>query len=187
MLVRFQKTHSSDLRFFASASTITGWWDQSSALRSRRSEPNLARSGVCEKQQTYRTTDAEIRALRRPGTRLPHQRLMPVTQKRLPVTGAGGNAIESLSQEEKTMTIRATRASFPRMIEQFLRQRVAEALPPRELERLSAYLYSLIVSRQLPPRRGKAAFTTEPNASLEKAEPTLTRLTPASINSAVLK
>ncbi|WP_414676687.1 hypothetical protein [Mesorhizobium sp.] len=40
------------------------------------------------------------------------------------------------------------------MIEQFLRQRVAEALPPRELERLSAYLYSLIANKQLPPRCG---------------------------------
>ncbi|MER8911421.1 hypothetical protein NKH99_27795 [Mesorhizobium sp. M0854] len=38
------------------------------------------------------------------------------------------------------------------MIDQFLRQRVAVAFPPRELERLSAYFHSLIASHQLPPR-----------------------------------
>lgn len=52
------------------------------------------------------------------------------------------------------MTSSAGRASFPRMIDQFLRQRVAEAFPPRELERLRAYFHSLIASNQLPPRSG---------------------------------
>lgn len=52
------------------------------------------------------------------------------------------------------MTSSARRASFPRMIDQFLRHRVAEAFPPRELERLRAYLHSLIADCQLPPRSG---------------------------------
>ncbi|MBZ9892979.1 hypothetical protein LB545_01395 [Mesorhizobium sp. BR1-1-6] len=47
------------------------------------------------------------------------------------------------------------------MIDQFLRQRVAEALPPRELERLRAYLHSLIASRLLPPRCGSRPDWTE--------------------------
>ncbi|WP_311031509.1 hypothetical protein [Mesorhizobium koreense] len=52
------------------------------------------------------------------------------------------------------MTKSAGRASFPRMIDQFLRQRVAETLPPRELERLRIYLHSLIADRQSPPKCG---------------------------------
>lgn len=52
------------------------------------------------------------------------------------------------------MTKSARRASFPRMIDQFLRQRVAEMLPPRELERFRVYLHSLIADCQSPPKCG---------------------------------
>jgi hypothetical protein len=65
-----------------------------------------------------------------------------------------GSGTGSLFPDETTMTRSAGRASFPRMIDRFLRQRVAEVLPPRELERLHVYLRSLISNRQLPPRCG---------------------------------
>lgn len=48
----------------------------------------------------------------------------------------------------------AKRAAFPRMISQFLRQRGATVLPPRDLERLDSYLQRLIRSGILPPRVG---------------------------------
>lgn len=67
-----------------------------------------------------------------------------------------GNGIESLFSGEMTMTTSARRAAFPRMIEQFLRQRGASVLPPRDLERLGSYLRSLIKAAVLPPRaRGR--------------------------------
>src|SRR5690606_34495126 len=65
-----------------------------------------------------------------------------------------GSGTGSLFPNEITMTKNARRASFPRMIDQFLRQRVAETLPPRELERLRVYLHSLIADRQSPPKCG---------------------------------
>lgn len=65
-----------------------------------------------------------------------------------------GNGTKSLSPGELTMTSVARRTSFPRMIEQFLRQRVAAALPPRELEQLRDYLLGLIADGLPPPRRG---------------------------------
>lgn len=52
------------------------------------------------------------------------------------------------------MTTSVRQASFPRMIDQFLRQRVAAILPPREFERVRNYLQGLITSRTLPPRHG---------------------------------
>ncbi|WP_370322251.1 hypothetical protein [Oricola sp.] len=51
------------------------------------------------------------------------------------------------------MTTSARRAAFPRMIDQFLRQRVATVLPPRDLERLASYLHHLIIEELPPPRR----------------------------------
>jgi hypothetical protein len=54
------------------------------------------------------------------------------------------------------MTINAKRASFPRMMDQFLRQRGGSVLPPRDLERLSIYLRSLILERSPPPRTAGA-------------------------------
>ena len=52
------------------------------------------------------------------------------------------------------MTTNARRAAFPRMIDQFLRQRGASVLPPRDLERLGCYLRGLIKEAVLPPRAG---------------------------------
>lgn len=52
------------------------------------------------------------------------------------------------------MTTSARRAAFPRMIERFLLERAASVLPPRELERLGAYLQGLIKKSMLPPRAG---------------------------------
>lgn len=50
------------------------------------------------------------------------------------------------------MGIKTRRASFPRMIEQFLQQRAATVLPPRELEAIRRYLLDLIANDQHPPR-----------------------------------
>ncbi|MFU0505612.1 hypothetical protein [Pseudaminobacter sp. NGMCC 1.201702] len=52
------------------------------------------------------------------------------------------------------MTTNARRAAFPRMIDQFLRQRGASVLPPRDLERLGCYLRGIIKEAVLPPRAG---------------------------------
>jgi hypothetical protein len=79
---------------------------------------------------------------------------LPVTSPLLGLGILAGNGTESLSPDEMTMTSSARRASFPRMIDQFLRQRVAAMLPPRELEQLRDYLLGLIADRTPPPRRG---------------------------------
>lgn len=63
-----------------------------------------------------------------------------------------GSGAGSLFSDEMTMTTSARWAAFPRMIERFLRQRGASALPPRDLERLETYLRSLISENMLPPR-----------------------------------
>lgn len=63
-----------------------------------------------------------------------------------------GSGAGSLFSDEMTMTTSARRAAFPRMIERFLRQRGASALPPRDLERLATYLRGLISENVLPPR-----------------------------------
>ena len=65
-----------------------------------------------------------------------------------------GNGTGSLFSDETTMTTSARRAAFPRMIEQFLRQRGASVLPPRDLERLGNYLRTLINEAVVPPRAG---------------------------------
>ena len=59
-----------------------------------------------------------------------------------------------LALEPRTVPTASQNAAFPRMISDFLRQRAAHLLPPRDLERLRLYRVGLVRDPEMPPSRG---------------------------------
>lgn len=76
----------------------------------------------------------------------------PVTPRGLPARDVGrqGHGVVVLERDDNDD--QCTAGVFPRMIDQFLRQRSASVLPPRDLERLGSYLRAVIKEAVLPPR-----------------------------------